>query len=277
MHLTAFTARRPGAFVLIALSMMFTSGVASSTSAGAASETLDRTISDSRITESSGLARSTYARGALFTHNDSGGSAKVYAVDRSGGTKAVLTLGGVKARDWEDISSGPNHTLWVADIGDNARVRSSISVHRFAEPSQLASSTVNATSYSFAYPDGPHNAEGLMVHPVSGRLYIVTKASSGAGIYAAPSTLSTTRTNNLTRVASAPSLIKAATFSPDGRRFILSGGSLLYVYDGFGDSPVTMKKPPLKQGESAEITRGGGSVLVGSEGADSPVYRLAMP
>lgn len=275
--MAAFTMRRAVAcFMLIALGVGSTSG-AIATSAGAASESLDRTIRDSRITESSGLARSTYARGALFTHNDSGGRAQVYAVDRSGETKAVLTLGGVRARDWEDISSGPNHTLWVADIGDNASVRSSISVHRITEPRRLASTTLGVTSYTFAYPDGPHNAEGVMVHPVSGRLYIVTKASSGAGIYAAPATLSPTRTNSLTRVAAAPSLIKAATFSPDGRRFILSGGSLLYVYDGFGDTPVTMKKPPLKQGESAEITRGGGSVLVGSEGVDSPVYRLPMP
>ena len=86
-----------------------------------------------------------------------------------------------------------------------------------------------ATTFRLAYPLGPHDAEGLLVHPVSGRLYVVTKSLTGAGIYAAPPTLAATGTNRLTRVASAPALIKAASFSSDGSSFVLSGRYSLYV------------------------------------------------
>ncbi|CAA9375448.1 MAG: hypothetical protein AVDCRST_MAG47-1699 [uncultured Nocardioidaceae bacterium] len=246
-------------------------------SSTAGSYTLDRRLEDSRINESSGLARSTYSRDTLFTHNDSGDSARVFAVDPSGDTRAVFTLGGVRSRDAEDIAPGPRNTLWLGDIGDNGRVRDDIRVYRFTEPSTLSSRTVSATTYRFRYSDGRHNAEGLMVHPVSGRLYVVTKASSGAGIYAAPSTLSTSTVNRLTRVAPAPSLIKGASFSPDGSRFVLSGGPYAYVYRSIGGTPVRLEKPPLEQGESVAVTRGGGTMVVGSEGADSPVYKLSMP
>lgn len=239
--------------------------------------TLDRTLGDSRIIESSGLARSSYSRDTLFTHNDSGDSARVFAVDPSGRTQAVLTLGGVRSRDNEDIAAGPNHKLWLADIGDNRRVRDEIKVYKFTEPSGLSSQTVQATTFRLAYPDHPRDAEGLLVHPVSGRLYIVSKSVTGAGIYAAPSTLSTTGINRLTRVASAPPLIKAASFSPDGSRFVLSGRYSVYVYRSIGGAPITVAKPPLRQGESVAVSRGGGAMFVGSEGSDSPVYKLSMP
>ena len=244
---------------------------------GASAYTLDRRLGDSRIIESSGLARSSYARDTLFTHNDSGDTARVFAIDPSGRTQAVLTLGGVRSRDNEDIAAGPNHKLWLADIGDNRRVRDDIKVYRFTEPSALSSQTVPVTTYRLAYPDRPRDAEGLLVHPVSGRLYIVSKSLTGAGIYAAPSTLSTTKVNRLTRVASAPSLIKAASFSPDGSRFVLSGRYSVYVYRSIGGTPLRVPKPPLQQGESVAVSRGGGSVFVGSEGSNSPVYKVPMP
>lgn len=232
---------------------------------------------DPRIRESSGLARSNYDRPTLFTHNDSGGDPQVFAVAHNGYTRSSIDLQGAKARDWEDISSGPGRTMWVGDIGDNRRVRDTIQVYRFIEPESLSTDVVSTTRYDFRYPDGSHNAEGLMVHPQTGRLYIVTKASSGAGIYRAPADLSTSKVMTLTRVASAPSLIKGAAFSPDGSTFVLTGGSYNYVYRSIGGKPTTVKKPPLRQGESVTISRDGKAMLVGSEGSDSPVYRMPMP
>ena len=115
------------------------------------------------------------------------------------------------------------------------------------------------------------------MNPVSGRLYVVTKASAGAGIYRAPSPLSARTVNRLSRVASAPTLIKAASFSPDGSRFVLSSGSSLYAYRSIGGTPVRVPAPPLRQGESVSVSRGGGTMYVGSEGSDSPVYKMLMP
>lgn len=264
--------------VLTAAALVAGSTVAVPTAGGAEnSYSLDRTLYDSRIRESSGLARSNDARRVLFTHNDSGDGPRVYAVSKRGRTRAVLTLDGANARDWEDISEGPRRSMWVGDIGDNRRVRSTITVYRFREPKALSSRSVPSTAFHFRYADGRHNAEGLMVHPRSGRLYVVTKATSGAGIYVAPQDLSTSKVNVLRRVASAPELVKAASFSRDGSRFVLSGGTHNYIYRSIGGRPVVVRKPPLRQGESVEITRNGKAMLVGSEGSQSPVYRMPMP
>jgi hypothetical protein len=247
--------------------------------ASGTSYSLDRALKDSRISESSGLARSTRSPGVLFTHNDSGDGPRVFAGGAHGRTRAVLTLKGASAVDWEDISSGPNHTLWVADIGDNSWNRRQVSVYAFTEPttSTLASATVGATRYNFTYPDGPRNAEALMVNPVTGRLYIVSKSSTGGAIYAAPSTLSTRSTNTLAKVANAPSNVTAASFAPDARSFVLGTYTQAHIYSKMGGDATTVAAPSTRQGESMEIDRTSSSLLVGSEGLDSPVYRMPLP
>ena len=239
---------------------------------------LDRHLLDSRIVESSGLARSTYPRQAVWTHNDSGDVARVFAVDREGRTRAVVRLRGATAVDWEDIAAGRGHQLWVGDLGDNGRSRSHVSVYRFTEPRPLSSRTVDAARFDLRYPDGPHDAEGLMVRPTTGRLFVVTKDPSGGAIYRAPAELSRTRVNVLVRVGWAPAVVTGAAFSPDGRRFVLVDYSDAWFFRHLGGrSPVRRDKPSLAQGESVDFTRSGQDVLVGSEGGRSPVYRVSAP
>jgi hypothetical protein len=239
--------------------------------------TVDRTIRDTTIRESSGLTRSTYNRPLLWTHNDSGDSARVYAIRQNGTTRGVIRLRGASSRDWEDISSGPRHKIWVGDIGDNARRRSTISVYRFREPKVASSRAVKSTRFDFRYPDGRHDAEGLMVRPGTGRVFVVTKSRSGGHIYRAPKRLSTRSVNRLQKLGRVPVSITAASFAPGGRRFVVSNHNWAYIYDGLGDRrPRAVRKPDTRQGESMTVTRGGGALLIGSEGVRSPVYRLRL-
>lgn len=240
--------------------------------------TMDRHLYDDAVVESSGLARSTYDRDLLWTHNDSGDTARIFGVDRDGSTVARLGLTGAAARDWEDIATGPDHTLWIGDIGDNSRSRSTISVYKIAEPPLLQSGSVAATRYTFSYPEGPHDAEGLMVHPGTGRLYVVSKVRGGGDIYRAPSELSTSSTNRLTRVASAPPIVTGASFAPDGSSFVLVNYGSAYVYRDISATPVKVTKVNSgSQGESVEVNRAGTGMYLGQEGADSPVYRMTYP
>lgn len=275
------SARRHGKKALTALAMGLSASALSQLApapAGAWYGTvLDRRLNSAAITESSGLARSTFARSIVWTHNDSGGYPRVYAFDSFGTRQATISLKGASARDWEDISSGPGGRLWVGDIGDNGRSRSYITLYRFPEPETLTDGAVTATRFDLRYPDGAHNAEALMVNPVTGRVYVVTKSPSGGGVYLAPENMSSTSVNRLTRVASAPIKVTAASFSPDGKRFALCNYSTSFVYDYLGDRPTQVDKPSLKQGESLEFTRSGAELLMGSEGSYSPVYRVPAP
>jgi hypothetical protein len=235
---------------------------------------VDRVLQDDQIRESSGLSRSTYDRDVIFTHNDSGDSARFFAIGPDGRTQAVLTLPGAGSRDWEDMASGPGHTQWLADIGDNRASRSHVTVYRVTEPDRLTDSSLDWTGYDFVYEDGPHNAEALMVNPTTGRVYIATKSRTGAGIYEAPEKLSDSRTNTLHRVASAPVLITGGAFFPDGQRLVLRNHNWAYVYENLGAVPREVRLPDMRQGESVEVTAQGTALLVGTEGLESPVDRV---
>ena len=267
--------RRTGARpALVALALATGVGVIATTPAADGAEyPVDRRFADSRIVESSGIARSTYDRAVVFTHNDSGDTNRVFAVGKRGKTRAVLTLEGAGSWDWEDISTGPNHTLWIGDVGANKLRRPDIQVYRFKEPRKLRSSTIPSTRFDLTYPDGRHNAEGLLVHPRTGRVYVVTKGQNGGGVYVAPKRLSTSKVNRMRKVASAPKMISAATFSPNGRRIVLAAYTKAYFYKRFGGNVTrTVGKP---SGESVELTTGG-VMLTGSEGKQSKVYRIAL-
>jgi hypothetical protein len=245
------------------------------TAAESARVSLDRRLADREIRESSGLARSTYARRLVWTHNDSGDSTRLFAVRRNGETRAVMRVEGARARDWEDIAAGPRHTLWIGDIGDNRRSRARISVYRVKEPRRVRPGALQATRFDFTYPDGPHDAEGLMVKPRSGRLFIISKSGSGGAVYRAPRQLSTSSVNELVRVRATPRTVTAAAWRPGGG-FALVNYSKAYVYEKLRSAPTVYDKPDLRQGESAEFDRDGSSLLLGSEGTDSPVYRLGV-
>lgn len=237
-------------------------------------------LQDPALVESSGLAVSARHDGVLWTHADGGSVAQVRAVDERGETVAVVTLEGIDPYDPEALAPGRDGdgepALFLGDIGDNREERPDISVFRFREPSDLRDQTVPADWYRFTYPDGPHDAEALLVHPRTGRLVVVTKDLSGAGVYRAPRDLVTTDagTNRLVRVADAPSFVTDGAYLPDGRLALRTYTSV-YVYDRPGSEIGSADLPVQPQGESLAVD--GSRLLVGSEGERSAVYRVAAP
>ncbi|QSI46430.1 hypothetical protein [Thermobispora bispora] len=236
---------------------------------------------DPRIRESSGLAASPTHKGIVYTINDSGDGPHVYAVGMDGRTRATFTIAGATARDWEAIAASVDPAtgrgvLWIGDIGDNLGTWPDISVYRVAEPRSLRDATLRATRYRLRYPDRPRDAEGLMVHPRTGRLYIVSKEFSGS-VYAAPARLRTDRVNVLRRVGPAPMMATDAAYAPDGSSFVIRTYFSASLYRAPGRLITRLTMPPLDQAESITYTRDGKALLTGSEGAHSPVYRVPLP
>lgn len=237
------------------------------------------TIKDPVVTESSGLAVSAAHPGILYTHNDRGSDPAIYAIDQDGNTVAVLTLPEDTAGDWEDIEVTPDGMIWVGDIGDNAEDRRFVRVIAVQEPDELESQSVAAEVYRLRFPDGPHNAEGLMVDPVGEVVYVVTKRRVRGGIYGVDiADLSTQSTVRLRRVAEAPPWVTAASFADDGDHYAVRNGSTAFIFESFeDDEPVTLRLPPSPQGESLVYLRERGLLLVGSEGVDSRVELIQLP
>lgn len=244
------------------------------------------TIKDPRITESSGLAASSLHRGVVYTHNDSGGVPKVYALGPDGRVVAVLTLAGAGARDWEAMAIGKDGrgrpAIFVADIGDNlGGAWPYVTVYRIPEPARLVSQALPATRFRMKYEDGPRNAETMMINPRTNRLYIASKLFGGK-VYEAPARLRTGGSNVLRQVGDAPPIATDGAFAPDGRTCVIRTyfGARLYSVGTDGRPAKTIKSldlPRQVQGESVTYTPDGRSLLVGSEGVNQPVYRLPLP
>ena len=154
-------------------------------------------IADDQINELSGIVSSRRTTGVWWVHNDSGDSARLFAIGNDGRSLGEFRLAGAKATDWEDIGIGPGPKagvayLYVADIGDNAEARLSVQLYRVPEPAVDPAKPApsprtldGGETLTLTYPDGPHNAEAFFVDPKTGRLYIVSKRIGAAGLYRA--------------------------------------------------------------------------------------------
>ncbi|NYE45189.1 hypothetical protein HDA32_000309 [Spinactinospora alkalitolerans] len=246
-------------------------------------------LEDPSIAESSGLAASQRHDGVYWTHNDSGDQygPDLYAIGADGRTLATITLSGsgVESRDWEAVAVGTDDAgepaIYVGDIGDNFQGGwPNVRVYRLPEPARLTDQTVEATTFTFTYADGGRDAEGMMVDPRDGRLYVISKEIAG-GVYAAPERLSAEGTNELTRVGSAPLYATDAAFAPDGSHYAVRtywGATLYDASEGVpGDIVDRVSLPELDQGESLSYTADGTALMAGTEGARSPVWRVPLP
>ncbi|PSM44499.1 hypothetical protein C6Y14_05610 [Streptomyces dioscori] len=241
------------------------------------------TIEDPRITESSGLVASRAHPGVYWTHNDSDDGAFLYAVDsRSGKTVATVTMTGVgRPRDVEAISMGPNGHLYVGDIGDNlGGTWDHVWIYELPEPKELKDQTIRATQYDVKYADGARDAEALMVHPKTGRVYIVSKNEDGGGLYEGPAELSASGTNTFKRTADIGLWATDGAFSPDGKQLAVRGyfGGIAYKWNnGKPKRQAQLKVPLQRQGESVTYTPDGSTLLYGSEGGGSSVEAGSVP
>lgn len=131
------------------------------------------------LVETSGLAASQTNDGIFWAHNDSGQVAGVYAIDLEGADHGFFALvdddGPVPAEDIEDMALSDG-ILYLADIGDNSRKRASVRVYTIDEPTPGQDGTVAVTgTIEITYPDGPTDAEALLVDRAAGELLILSK------------------------------------------------------------------------------------------------------
>ncbi|MEZ5385170.1 MAG: hypothetical protein R3F13_06615 [Prosthecobacter sp.] len=266
-------------------------------------------LEDKRIKESSGLSLSGRSPSIWWTINDSGGEPCVFAIDQKGKTRAKVRIRDAANFDWEDIAIGKSRdgkpVLFVGDIGDNLGIRASIQVYEIPEPEvsppgESVEETLSAAPklWRARYPDGKHNAECLLCHPQTRRLYILTKTDDGkCALYAFPEQLESEGSMILEKIAdlSFPALIRigkrphdncmttAADFSPDGFHMLVSTYSSVYEWTipERGDVAQALKQPPVRiepdllpQLEGACYDADGRAIWLTSERLPTPLVRV---
>src|SRR5262249_1375178 len=155
--------------------------------------------------------------------------------------------------------------------------------------------------FRFTYPDGPHDAEALLLDR-AGRPFIVTKEPLGnSGVYTPAGTPSTARPTPLPKVAvlrfppAGPRggpvgvvgqlLVTGGAVSPDGTRVVLRTYTDAYVWradDGdvaralAAGRPTRIPLPPTPQGEAVTFSPDGRSLLTSTEGRSVAVHELPL-
>ena len=147
-------------------------------------------IASDEIREASGLAQSLRRKGRLWVLNDGGSPAELHAVGIDGTLHGAVSVLGVENRDWEDLASFKQDGtayLMIADIGDNTARHPYLSLHIVPEPDPKTQTDVGVQrSIHFVYPDGPQDAEAIAVDAENGNVYVLTKRSIPAKLYALP-------------------------------------------------------------------------------------------
>jgi len=264
-------------------------------------------LKDKRINESSGLAISLREPGVFWTLNDSSGEPCIYAIDQTGKTRAKVRIPTAVNFDWEDLASakaadGTPH-LYIADIGDNLSVRPTVTVYEIPEPSLPLDAGKEEMSaepkvWHVSYPAGRPNAETLLVHPLTHRLYVVTKSDQGhSALYIFPEKLVSGVPGVLQKLADLEfpsrhrlgkrpmdaSQTTGGTFSQDGRRIAISSYSFIYEWSVGEDESLeaVLKKQPqmvdmplTMQMEALCYDSDGSTLWFTSERLPAPLWRL---
>ncbi|MFP5319932.1 MAG: WD40 repeat domain-containing protein [Acidimicrobiia bacterium] len=257
-------------------------------------------IADPAVTESSGVVASRQVAGRYWTHNDSDDGPRLYCLDHQARSCGTWTVPGIDAFDWEDIASGPGPRpgvpyLYVGDIGDNLATRASVVVHRVPEPAPGASpgATEAAEALTLRYPDGPRDAEALLVHPDSGDVYVVAK-DAPPGVYVARAPLAAGSVRTMEKVATLPiegvgvfGAVTGGDIAPDGRRVALCTylGGYELVLPGSGGAFDDIWAQPLAdvalgarpQGEGIAYRADGRALVTTSErrlGGPAPMHQV---
>jgi hypothetical protein len=257
--------------------------------------------------EISGIAASGIRKDIYYVHNDSGDTSRFFAITPVGYLKNTIYYKGdpkekLGARDCEDIavSIGPKKGksyIYMGDIGDNGAERKYITVYRIEEKAEWAKDSLvknaEAVPVHFRYPNGPRDAETLMIDPIEKLIYIVSKREDSVMVYTSPlnfkpdDTLMLTKRCTLYFNGFRPfKWITAGDISRDGQQILLKSYEKVYYWKRVDNEPVwktMLRKPielpykPEKQGEAIGFTLDGKGYYTTSEGVFAPIYYYTVP
>ncbi len=272
-----------------------------------------RKITDSALSEISGMAASSHSQKRYWLINDSGNRPRIYQVNKKGKLTGQITVAGVRNTDWEDLSRFSfkhKSYLLIADVGDNFGDRKYVQLHWINEPknqhgnkSKPWKMTVSPVeTLTVKYEDGPRDAEAVAVDSNNKHIYIITKRDKPPRLYRLPlrksknvviarfmTTLDRHPKASIKDILSSPRFgpyrysPTALDFSPGGQSAAILTYHNLFLYTRKADESwqqAFMKKPKilikhqLKQAEAVSFSYSGSQIVFTSEKLPAPLVFL---
>lgn len=207
-------------------------------------------IANDDLTEASGIAVSRSNPDLIWSHNDSGGQARLFLIGPSGDDLGEFLLTGVENRDWEDMAIGPGPEegktyIYIGDIGDNRSQYKEKIIYRMIEPDvsragqKIVDNITGVETIRFEFPDGPRDAETLMIDPLSKDLYIISKQWPQGGIYLLKYPYSTTEINVPEKVGEISlSNVVGGDVSAYGKEVLVKTYTAIYCWKKLGEEDI---------------------------------------
>lgn len=264
-------------------------------------------ITDRRISEISGMARSTLHEGILWVLNDSGDNAHIYAISQNGDIRATVSIYGVQNYDWEDLSSfnmdGESYLL-IADIGGNVVFRDVFHLYVIKEPMLEATTAPVVWKLSFEYDNGARDAEAVAVDTAQEKILLLSKRDVPALLYELPLRPQTSElliAQQLGEITSIPQPTEDEVqrrldryhAQPTGMDISADGASIAvltyrraFLYERrdneswlqtLNRTPRLFEFPRLEQAEALCFDEDGTSLYITSEKLPAPLIRLTYP
>ncbi|WP_153531846.1 hypothetical protein [Actinomadura macrotermitis] len=202
------------------------------------------------------------------------GKGRVYALGADGRTTAAFTAPGVPRVSALAVARGDGGGGTLV-FGDLEGAKDTVTLYRAAEPANLAGGKLAVKAYKVRFPDGVHNGGVLAADPAEGRVYLITRGTNAAGVYALPAALGQQADNRLTRVRRLPFAVRGAAFTPDGR-LVLRTPDAVRVLGGVRDR-VTHVLRFTGSGAAFGVTADGRRALVADAGARPRLRAVALP
>jgi hypothetical protein len=262
-------------------------------------------LPNKEMDEISGIAASSINKDIYYIHNDSGDTSRFFAIKPDGELKSTIYFKGDPDKpqgveDFEDIAVGPGPVrgksyVYAGDIGDNDSKRKMIAIFRMEESSKWATDSIahaRPVPLHLIYPDGPKDAETLMIDPIGKLIYIISKRHDTVGVYTTPLNYRPNDTVMLTKHCSLffaglkPfKWITAGDISKDGQQILVKSYIKVYYWRRKNNEPIwqTLQRIPEelpykmeRQGEAIGFTPNGKGYYTTSEGVYQPIYYYSL-
>lgn len=188
------------------------------------------TLDKGSIDEASGMAMSIINKDKFWTHNDSGDKARIFLVNTAAQYQMTINIRNATNRDWEDIAVAVDpkdgqSKIYIGDIGDNDAKYEYRAIYILAEPTVTENVDITMDYQQkiiYKYEDGPRDAETLMVDPLTGDIYIVSKRETNVHLYQIAYPFNTNDTIIAKKIMVLPfTQIVAGDISSDGKEILL--------------------------------------------------------
>lgn len=216
------------------------------------------------LSETSGISYSVKNPGMIWAHNDSGHTNTLYLISTENAEIiAQYRITGTVNLDWEDmeiaLDAETNEPyIYIGDIGDNSESRPVYTIYKFKEPLYIPQHSQQSfvswqpedfSSIKIMYPDESHDAETLIIDPLTMDLFIVTKRGVVSTLYVAPFPQDTEQTNILFKAGDFSfSNASAGSATLDGEKVVIKNRQEIFYWERtHNESMVQMlERTPLK-------------------------------